>query len=305
MMERALITNVQKYSIHDGEGTRTTVFFKGCPLSCKWCHNPETQSYKKEILFYAERCTGCMACMQECPENAISMKTGKAYTNLKKCIGCESCVDLCVNNAREICGKNYEIQKLTEELLKDQMFYETSHGGVTLSGGEVLAGNLDYVENLMKRLKMRGIRINIDTCGAVPWEAFKRVLPYVDVFLYDIKFADGEKHRLYTGRENEEILKNIKKLSEANAGIWIRIPVIGGVNDSVEEISSIGEFLRDKEIRARQVNLLPYHNTGSGKYGRAGRVYEGEEFYTPVDEEMQKLRNTLQNYINYPVIIGG
>lgn len=305
MMERTLITNVQKYSIHDGEGTRTTVFFKGCPLSCKWCHNPETQSYKKEILFYAERCTGCTACMQECPENAISMKIGKAFTNVKKCIGCESCVDICVNNAREVCGKNYELKKLTEELLKDQMFYETSHGGVTLSGGEVLAGDLDYVENLMKRLKMRGIRINVDTCGAVPWKAFERVLPYVDVFLYDIKLIDGEKHRSYTGRENKEILENLIKLSEAGAGIWVRIPVIGGVNDREEDIKAIGEFLKDKGIRAVQANLLPYHNTGSGKYKRVGRMYEGEKFYTPTEEAMQKLQKILQDYINYPVVIGG
>lgn len=305
MMEKPLITNIQKYSIHDGEGTRTTVFFKGCPLSCKWCHNPETQSYRKRILFYTERCTGCAACVKECAQAAISIRDGKAFTDAAGCISCESCVDLCVNNAREICGKEYEITELVKELLKDQMFYETSHGGVTLSGGEVLAGNLDYVENLMKRLKIRGIRINVDTCGAVPWQAFERVLPYVDVFLYDMKFMDSEKHHFYTGRDNREIHENLIKLSERGAGIWIRIPVIGGVNDSEEEIMSIGKFLREKGIRAHQVNLLPYHNTGSGKYGRIGRVYEGAGFYTPEEEEMRELQKTLQNFIDYPVLIGG
>lgn len=304
-MEKPLITNIQKYSIHDGEGTRTTVFFKGCPLSCKWCHNPETQSYKKRILFYAERCTGCMACAKACMYDAVSVKDGKAFTDAERCVCCEECVDMCVNNAREICGKEYEIQELMKELLKDQMFYETSHGGVTLSGGEVLARSLDYVENLMKRLKMRGIRINIDTCGAVQWKSFERIMPYTDVFLYDIKLMDSEKHRSCTGRDNKEILENLTRLSESGAGIWIRIPVIGGVNDNEEEIKAIGEFLKDRSIRADRVNLLPYHNTGSGKYGRVGMEYEGNDFYTPTEEVMQKLQGTLQNYINYPVLIGG
>lgn len=304
-MENPLITNIQKYSIHDGEGTRTTVFFKGCPLSCKWCHNPETQSYKKGLLFYAERCTGCAACVEECQQEAVFVRNGKACTDAGRCTGCEVCVDVCVNNAREICGKTYGIQELTVELLKDQMFYETSHGGVTLSGGEVLARDLDFVENLMIRLKRRGIRINVDTCGAVPWRAFEKVIPYTDVFLYDIKFVDSEKHRIYTGKSNEEILENLERLSDAGAGIWIRIPVVGGVNDAEEEIKEIGEFLRDKGIRAEQVNLLPYHNTGSGKYGRVGREYEGEEFYTPEEGKMRKLQKILQNYIKYPVYIGG
>ena len=159
-MKMPLITNIQKYSIHDGEGTRTTVFFKGCPRSCKWCHNPETQSYKKEILFYEERCTGCSLCTLECPQRAVFIKNEKAFTDTAKCTGCEACVDVCVNNAREICGRTYEISELTRELLKDQIFYETSHGGVTLSGGEVLARDVEDVENLMKHLKKRGIRIN-------------------------------------------------------------------------------------------------------------------------------------------------
>lgn len=304
-MKKPLVTNIQKYSIHDGEGTRTTVFFKGCPLSCKWCHNPETQSYKKAILFYEERCTGCSMCVMECTQGAISVKDGKAFTDAAKCIGCEACTDACVNNAREICGRTYEVQELTRELLKDQIFYETSNGGVTLSGGEVLAGNLDYVENLMKCLKMRGIRTNIDTCGAVPWQAFERVIPYTDVFLYDIKFMESEKHQLYTGTDNHRILENLVRLSDAGAKIWVRIPVIGGANDVPEEIKAIGEFLKTKGIHACQVNLLPYHNTGSGKYGRAGMEYEGKNFYTPSEEAMSSLKEMLQNYVNYPVYIGG
>ena len=304
-MENSLITNIQKYSIHDGEGTRTTVFFKGCPLSCKWCHNPETQSYKKGLLFYAERCTGCRACMEECPQDAVSVKDGKVFTEAGRCTGCETCIDICVNNAREICGKTYGIQELTAELQKDQIFYETSHGGVTLSGGEVLARDLDYVENLMKCLKRRGIRINVDTCGAVPWQAIERVHPYTDVFMFDTNVMESEKHRFYTGRDNKEILENLEKLSAAGVGIWIRIPVVGGVNDSEEEIKLIGEFLRDKRIRAEQVNLLPYHNTGSSKYEKLGRVYPAADLGVPSQEHMEMLKSLFEEHGFQQVKIGG
>lgn len=304
-MERPLITNIQRYSIHDGEGTRTTVFFKGCPLSCKWCHNPETQSYANTLMFYRERCTGCSACVSSCQAEAIHLKEGKAQTDLEKCICCGECVDECLNNAREICAGSYKISELVKELLKDQIFYETSHGGVTLSGGEVLARNPDYVENLMRQLKRRGIRINVDTCGAVSFEVFKRVIPYTDVFLYDIKIMDSRKHEKYTGKGNREILENLIRLSETGAGIWIRIPVIGGVNDSREEISAIGQFIKKNDIHAQQVNLLPYHNTGSGKYARMDMKYEGKEFYTPDAECMEELRQILKTYVSCPVNIGG
>lgn len=304
-MEKPLITNIQKYSIHDGEGTRTTVFFKGCPLSCKWCHNPETQSYKKRILFYSERCTGCGMCVEACPNNAITIENRKAFTESDVCTGCEICIDECINNAREVCGKQYELSELISELLKDQMFYETSGGGVTLSGGEVLARNMDYVENLMKRLHGRGISINIDTCGAVPYESIERVLPYTNVFLYDIKIIDSEKHKYYTGRDNKEILNNLIKLSDAGADIWIRLPLIGGVNDSKEDIEGIGAFLEDNNIRAKQISLLPYHNTGSGKYSRMGVCYEGTEFSTPDETKLENIKEIISRYVNYPVYIGG
>ena len=304
-MEKPLITNIQKYSIHDGEGTRTTVFFKGCPLSCRWCHNPETQSRGNVLFFYEERCSGCSACVEKCPRHAIERKDGKAWTDRSRCVRCGACIEECVNNAREMGARTYEIPELIQELMKDRIFYETSHGGVTLSGGEVLSADLDYVEELMKRLASRGIRINVDTCGAVPYDAFARVLPYTDTFLYDIKMMDREKHRLYTGQYNDEILDNLIRLSGEGAGIWIRIPVIGGVNDSEEEIRRIGTFLKEKEIHAGQVNLLPYHDTGSGKYARIGRTYAGEKFYTPSNEEMEKLRALMESFTACPVYTGG
>lgn len=304
-MQLPLITNIQKYSIHDGEGIRTTVFFKGCPLKCVWCHNPETQKYTNCPMFYAERCTGCASCINACPEKAISLKGEKAATDLKKCAACGTCLDECVNNAREICAKSYTVSELEKELLKDQMFYETSHGGVTLSGGEVLAQDLTYVEELIQRLSGRGIRVNIDTCGAVPFEAFERVLPYTHTFLYDIKILDEAKHLRYTGSSNRGILENLRKLSKKGADIWIRIPVIGSVNDTEEEIGGIGTFLRDCQIHMSQVNLLPYHDTGSSKYQRLSIQYGGGDFYTPSDERMQELKMLMETYVNVPVLIGG
>ncbi len=313
-MKKPLITNIQKYSIHDGTGIRTTVFFKGCPLSCRWCHNPETQQYTATVLSYEERCTGCGACVAVCPGQAIHMEEfqteqgqmgRKAVTNRTLCTGCGVCTDECLQNAREVCGTEWEIPKLVQEVLKDQAFYETSGGGVTLSGGEVLAQDMDYIEQLMKQLKGRGIRIFVDTCGAVPFSHFERVLPYADNFLYDIKIFDEEKHKKYIGKENRQILDNLKKLSEQGASVWIRIPVIGGVNDTDEEIGAIGRFLKENQIRYGQVNLLPYHNTGSGKYGHLNREYEGKEFTVPDQEKMDHLKALLEAEGIGPVLIGG
>ncbi|MDO5344216.1 MAG: glycyl-radical enzyme activating protein [Lachnospiraceae bacterium] len=323
-MKQPLVTNIQKYSIHDGTGIRTTVFFKGCPLSCRWCHNPETQRYTPTVLTYQERCTGCGACRAVCPRDAVRIEErtvqegGKetaagnltkpvriAVTDRERCNGCGACTDECLQNARELCGTAWEIPKLVKEILKDQAFYETSGGGVTLSGGEVLAQDMDYIETLMRTLKSRGIRIFADTCGAVPFSSFERILPYTDTFLFDVKLMDPEKHLEYTGRDNYQILENLKKLSERGASLWIRIPVIGGVNDSEEEIRSVGCFLRENGISYRQVNLLPYHNTGSAKYLHLNRKYEGDDFYVPDSEKMDRLKKTLEAEGIGPVFIGG
>lgn len=336
-MRQPLITNIQKYSIHDGRGIRTTIFFKGCPLSCQWCHNPETQSFQGAVLFYQDRCIGCGACARSCPEGAIHIKedfgksstegvfpavegVGKgnpegigsssedkkrAVTDSSRCKACGSCLDDCLHNARELCGTRWEIRDLVKEALKDRAFYETSGGGVTLSGGEVLAQDTDYIGGLMKLLHERGISVFVDTCGAVPRQVFERVLPYTDTFLFDIKLLDSAKHEKYTGRGNEQILDNLKWLSAQNAGIWIRIPVIGGVNDSEEEIREIGLFLKENQIRYRQIHLLPYHNTGSGKYEHLGKNYEGKEFFVPDQEKMERLKQILEMEGQKPVYIGG
>ena len=303
-MEEVLVANIQKYAIHDGKGIRTTVFFKGCPLACRWCHNPETQGYGRELIFYEERCTGCGECVEECGNGAVTAADGKVYTDRELCRGCGECVDGCMRNARQLCGRGYSVGELAEELLKDRAFYETSGGGVTLSGGEPLVQDMDYLERLMGTLCGRGISVNVDTCGAVAFERLEWVMPYTDRFLFDLKLMDEDNHREYTGRDNGLILENLKLLSGKGARIWIRIPVIGGVNDEAEELERMAGFLSEN-VHAEQINLIPYHNTGSGKYVHLGREYKGGMFYAPPKERMQELQRLMERKNIAPVFSGG
>ncbi len=291
-MGMPLIFNIQKYSIHDGEGIRTTVFFKGCPLSCSWCHNPESQRFEAELLFHADRCTGCGACGQACPQRAVSMESlsppgpalpGKFLPRLDRslCQGCGACVPACPYGAREAAGKEYPLPELIRLLEKDWMFYERSGGGVTLSGGEPLAQDMDYIEELARRLHASGYSVDIDTCGCVPYEHIRRVLPYVDTFLYDIKLIDPQAHLEHTGVDNRLILENLKALSADGGKIQIRLPLIDGVNATEKHLTDIISFLQDNAINPYRINLLKYHSTGSGKYARLDRLYGGASMGSP------------------------
>lgn len=301
----SLITNIQRYSIHDGDGIRTSVFFKGCPLRCKWCHNPETQSFKKQILTNREKCTGCMSCMQVCPNGAVSILDHRAVTDHSLCDGCGKCATFCLNNIREAAGKEYTVDALVKELRKDEMFYEESGGGVTLSGGEVMCMDMDYIEQLVKKLYKFGITVTIDTCGFTSYDNFKRLLPYIDTFLYDIKAIDNEVHKKFTGADNTLILENLKKLSDDHARIYIRIPTIKGVNADDDSMKAVISWLSDNKIQAAQINLLPYHDTGSSKYARLETDYEGEEFTAPNDEEMEHFAELFRKAGFCEVKIGG
>lgn len=301
----SLITSIQKYSIHDGDGIRTTVFFKGCGLRCVWCHNPETQSYRKQPLYDKERCVGCRSCEAACPHHAIHEENGKVVTDFSLCDACGICTDYCNLNLREIVGKEYTVEELVKELKKDEMFYEQSGGGVTLSGGEVMTADMDYVEALCKRLKHLGITVTIDTCGYAPYENFERILPYIDTFLYDIKTMDPEVHKKYMGAGNELILSNLERLSGAGARIYIRIPVVKEVNGSEDAMNAIIAYLLEKKIHAACVNLLPYHNTGSAKYAKLGGKYEGDGLHAPDKEEMEHFTELFKEAGFHNVKIGG
>ncbi len=301
----AYVTSIQKYSIHDGDGIRTTVFFKGCPLSCVWCHNPETQSYGREVLQDLERCVGCRSCMNVCPNHAIYEDGEKVATDREACKNCGTCIDYCNLNLREVVGKEYTVDELVKLLKKDEMFYEESGGGVTLSGGEVMTSDMDYVEELVKKLHRMGITVTIDTCGYAPYDNFKKVLPYVDTFLYDIKTMDSHIHKEYIGVDNKLILENLENLSRDGARIYIRIPVIKEVNGTKEALNDIIEYLGENNIHAAQINLLPYHNTGAGKYGKLGKEYKGTALHAPLKEEMESFQSLFKEAGYHNTKIGG
>ena len=282
------VTNIQKYSIHDGDGIRTTVFFKGCHLRCQWCHNPETQRFEKELQVDIPKCTGCGRCEAVCPQGAIHIGTdGKSVTDRSKCVVCGKCEAACLGNYRTVVGHDYSVNELVKICMQDQMFYEQSGGGVTLSGGEVMAMDSDYILSLVKKLYREGVDVDIDTCGQAPYSNYEAILPYVDTWLYDVKVIDEEKHTRYMGMGNRLILENLAKLAAAGAKIYIRIPVVKEVNGDHESMAAIIDFLKANNVRPPQVNLLPYHSTGSHKYGKLGMEYQGESLTTPDDEEMQ------------------
>lgn len=289
-IEMKNITNIQKFSIHDGDGIRTTVFFKGCPLKCEWCHNPETQRFEKEMQVDREKCTGCGTCASVCPNGAVRMtEDHRPSWDPKACTFCGKCENFCPAGVREIVGREYTVKELTKELMKDQMFYEESGGGVTFSGGEVMSMDMDFILAMAKELKRQDVTLTIDTCGYVPYERFEKLLPYVNTFLYDVKVMDPELHKKYMGTDNKLILENLVRLSQDGARIYIRIPTIKEVNGNEENMKETIAFLKQHDIHPAGVNLLPYHDTGSGKYAKLDMEYKGTDLHAPDKEEMEAL----------------
>lgn len=289
-IEMKNITNIQKFSIHDGDGIRTTVFFKGCPLKCEWCHNPETQRFEKEMQVDREKCTGCGTCASVCPNGAVRMtEDHRPSWDPKACTFCGKCENFCPAGVREIVGREYTVKELTKELMKDQMFYEESGGGVTFSGGEVMSMDMDFILAMAKELKRQDVTLTIDTCGYVPYERFEKILPYVNTFLYDVKVMDPELHKKYMGTDNKLILENLIRLSQDGARIYIRIPTIKEVNGNEENMKETIAYLKQHDIHPAGVNLLPYHDTGSGKYAKLDMEYKGTDLHAPDKEEMEAL----------------
>ena len=261
-MEKATIFDIQRNSFVDGPGIRTTVFFKGCNLKCRWCHNPESQSPNPQIMFYKDKCTGCGRCV------GITEKD----TDF-----------VCFNDAKQICGKEYTVDEVFDIIEKDKLFYETSNGGVTFSGGECML-QIDFLCAILKKCKENNIHTAVDTAGNVPWEYFEKILPYTDMFLYDVKAFSEDLHKQGTGVSNKLILENLLRLS-GKCDIIVRIPVIGGFNDDKAELRKIAEFL--KKIKYIKKEPLPYHSMGEHKYDALGMVHE--RYSVPDVEEMRNL----------------
>jgi pyruvate formate lyase activating enzyme len=309
------IYDIQGFSVQDGPGIRTTVFLKGCPLRCPWCHSPESQEFFPQLSWMSMRCLGtaaCGKCLEVCPQKAIALgrnntnpTTGEelqmVHIDRKLCDNCGICAEHCYAHALYICGKEYTVDEVLERVSKDIPFYEHSGGGVTVSGGEALS-QLPFTLALLTGLKERGIHTALDTTGLAPAKSVDAVLPYTDLFLYDLKHMDSKIHEKTVGVPNELILENARRIAKAGGKMQIRIPVIPRFNDSEENISATGVFCKELGSAVTVIQLLPYHNLGVVKYQRIDEDRKVFEAVPPSDKKMQSLKKALED-MGLPVTI--
>jgi pyruvate formate lyase activating enzyme len=285
----AFVFNIMRFATHDGPGIRTVVFFKGCPLSCWWCHNPESQSFLPDRLYFTERCRHCLECAAICPEHAITEVGGVVYTSAA-CTLCGTCTTVCMAEARQIAGQRYTLDELIAEVEKDVVFFDESGGGVTLSGGEPLSQPV-FVTSFLAACRERGISTALETCGFAQPAIFRQAACQAGLVLFDLKCVDPAKHLEYTGVSNDLILRNLEQLVADRRPLTVRIPVIPGVNDSTEDIGGFVEYL--SRLRPPAIELLPYHRIGADKYRRLGLPYKLPDTPQPAAADLAPFRDAL------------
>ncbi len=323
--DKGYVFDIQRYSIHDGPGIRTTVFLKGCPLACPWCSNPESQNPYPEIFYFETRCIGCGECLVSCPQSAISeiripseSKGGKTRPDIDRsqCNACGECVRVCRNNALKICGMHLSVEEVLSEVAKDRPFYKRSGGGMTLSGGEPLF-QIGFAKRLLSAARNAGIHTAIETSGIQRQEVFEELCDGVDTILYDIKIMDRETHQGILGITNDRILCNLKNLIQQGRSVIVRIPIIPGYTDSEKNVRAIALFLSTLSGRAQtegasvmgggrieRVDLIAYHRLGASKYRSLGRVYTLPERMPPGPKQMERLMDIVSDY-GFSVQVGG
>jgi pyruvate formate lyase activating enzyme len=285
MTDAGIVFQIKRFAIHDGPGIRTTVFLKGCPMSCEWCHNPEGQASVPELMTTPSRCIRCLACVDACPD--ASRNGQPLLVDHSGCKACGSCEEVCYAGVRKIVGEETSVADLVHEIDKDRAFYDESGGGVTFSGGEPLQQS-DFVSEVLTACSARGIRTAVDTCGYAEWRAFEDVMPSTDLFLYDIKIMSEDEHLRHTGVSNGLVLDNLRRLSKAGADVIIRSVVIPGVTDKEENWSGLREYVGALP-RRHHVELLPFHRIGVDKYSRLGKFGCGVDAEPPSRERMQEI----------------
>jgi pyruvate formate lyase activating enzyme len=301
-LKKGMVFDVEKYAIHDGPGIRTSVFFKGCPLRCRWCHNPEGQSSKLELIHRKSRCIDCGECVKNCSREALSLVGQHISVDRGKCVLCGKCSQVCPSDALSIVGKEMDAEEVMKEIEKDMIFYDESEGGVTFSGGEPLL-QPDFLNSLLDKCKERGIHTTVDTCGFASYDIIDRIRGKVDLFLYDIKIMDDAKHRKYTRVSNKLILGNLKKLAQNGSSLVISFPIIPGINDDGENVTRTARFIRSLPS-IEQVNLLPYHRAAIEKYKNLGKPYRLGKLLPPSNQKIESIREEMEAF-GLRVRIGG
>lgn len=290
-----LIFDIKRYAIHDGPGIRVTVFLKGCPLACKWCHNPESISSKREKMYTASTCIGCGECVRACPVKAVSITKEGVKTDLEKCRLCGDCVEICPTKSLEIVGEEKSVEEIMAIAEKERLLIEESNGGITFSGGEPLM-QPEFLIDLLKASKQHGFHRTVDTSGFAPEKTLLTVAQDTDLFLFDLKHIDNEMHKKFTGVSNKIILSNLQKLAEIGAEIEIRIPVIGGINTDAATMGKMADFISSLAGNKKKVTLLPYHNIAvmkNNKLGKTPPLLNAEE---PNQELLANIKDIFKSY---------